>query len=66
MTDFPEHEVRAQLFTLMKFALVESSMHKINGANEMTFSMAFHGVLFLGLWQVPICLNRKAEQGNWV
>jgi transcriptional regulator with XRE-family HTH domain len=49
MTGFTEQEVTDRLFSLMKYSIIESTLNKINGTNEMAFSMAFRGVLLLGI-----------------
>jgi transcriptional regulator with XRE-family HTH domain len=48
-TAFSKQEVTERLYSLMKYSLIESAMNKINGSNEMAFTMAQHGILLLGI-----------------
>ena len=64
LTGFTEQEIAERLFTMMKFSLIESSMHKINGINEMAFSMASHGILLLGIMASIYLFEPESRTGK--
>ena len=64
LTGFTEQEVTERLFTMMKYSLIESSMHKINGQNEMAFSIASHGILLLGIMASAYLFEPESRTGK--
>ena len=65
ITGFTEQEVTERLYSLMKSAVIESSMNKINSTNEMAFSMADHGILLLGIIANAFLFDPKSRAGHF-
>jgi hypothetical protein len=64
LTGFAERDITDRLFAMMKYSLIESAMHKINGKNEMAFSMAPHGILLLGIMASAFLFEPESRVGN--
>jgi len=64
MTGFTEQEVTERLYSLMKFSIIESAMNKINGTNEMAFTMANHGILLLGIIANAFLFDPESRTGK--
>ncbi|MCL2772542.1 MAG: helix-turn-helix domain-containing protein [Oscillospiraceae bacterium] len=49
LTGFSQQEITERLFTLMKWSLIQSVMGEIGNTREMAYSVAPHGIFFIGI-----------------